>query len=267
MKRLVLTTAAFGMLAFPALSADMAPAPVYKAPMPVPVVYGWTGCYAGVNAGGVWGSSQNTWSGITESGGAFAAGAATVLPAAANATINSSGFTGGGQIGCNYQTGAWVFGGEADIEYNGLSGNRSAISQALPTIVPGNITETFSSHWLSTVRGRLGYAAGSLLFYGTGGLAIANVNSFDQVCFPTAAFPACSTGTGSETRTGWAAGGGVEWAFAPRWTVKAEYLHVDLGTNTYTAVSSAAAFPNATIQQAHQIREDIARIGVNYRFW
>jgi outer membrane immunogenic protein len=73
-----------------------------------------------------------------------------------------------------------------------------------------------------------------------------------------------NTVSGSETRAGWTVGGGVEWMFAPRWSVKAEYLYVDLGTFSTTSADSLA--PIATIVHDNRLRENIARLGVNYHF-
>jgi outer membrane immunogenic protein len=257
------------------LAAHAADLPV-KAPYIAPVYVGWSGCYLGGNAGVDWSRSNFNWTGVTESATAFAPGAATVIPAAANARLTSTGFTGGGQVGCNYQTGFLVFGVEGDINYTGLNGSRTAVSLGNTnggpaTIVPGNITESFSSHWLSTIRGRLGFASGHWLFYGTGGLAIANVSFADQICFPTAAVPICNTAASSTTRLGWAAGGGIEWMFAPGWSAKAEYLHADLGSVSYASLATgigtgATPFPGATIQHGHNLTEDLVRVGVNWHF-
>jgi outer membrane immunogenic protein len=70
----------------------------------------------------------------------------------------------------------------------------------------------------------------------------------------------------SFTQFGWTAGGGVEWKFAPRWSVKAEYLYVDLGSTTYTSLNSNVGF-SASIIHNHHLTENIARIGLNYSFW
>jgi outer membrane immunogenic protein len=260
----------------PALGADMS----VRGPSPY-AVSNWTGCYVGVNLGGVTGSDKDRWSGITETGTAggtgvlattgFAVGAATVLPAAANATLNGSGLTGGGQLGCIVQGGYWVWGAEADFQYTGLDGSRTATSLGNTnggpaTIVPGLISESFNSHWLSTIRGRLGYALGPVLFYGTGGIAFADVHSADQVCFPNAGIPGCNTASSNETRIGFAAGGGIEWEFAPMWSVKAEYLFVDLGTGEFNSTFSNPAFTSTNITHSHHLTENIGRVGLNVRF-
>jgi outer membrane immunogenic protein len=268
----------FGVIfaAGPALGADM------SVPRGAPwVAPSWTGCYVGVNLGGVTGSDKDRWTNITETpagaGGAgtttgFAVGAAAVLPAAADATLNGSGFSGGGQFGCSVQGGSWVWGAEADIQYTGLEGDRAATSLGdtnggPATIVPGQISESFSSRWLSTIRGRLGYAMGPVLFYGTGGVAIADVHYADQVCFPTAGIPGCNAASSNVTPVGFAVGGGIEWEFAPMWSVKAEYLFVDLGTSSFDSTFvSTQTFSSATITHNHHLTENLGRVGLNVRF-
>jgi outer membrane immunogenic protein len=271
-------SATIGLLALSAMPAVAANLPVKARPMPAMApVYNWTGCYVGGNVGGGWARSRNTWSGITEAGTAFAAGAATVLPAAANADLNATGFVAGGQVGCNYQVGGnFLLGIEGDLQYTSFDVTRVAVSLGNTnggpaTIVPGNITESFSSRWLSTIRGRAGFTTGPVLFYATGGAAIANIRLADQLCFPTAGIPICNTAASSDTRLGWTVGGGIEWMFAANWTVKAEYLYVDFGTITNTSLAvaigtGATPFPGATIAHNHRVTENIARVGVNYKF-
>lgn len=260
-----------------AVAADMpVKAPVYKAPPPE--VVSWTGCYAGGNIGGGWARSRDTWTGITEfPAGAFAAGAATVLPAAANADLTSDGFVGGAQVGCNIQKGTFVFGVEGDIQYTDFGTTRTAVSLGNTnggpaTIVPGNITETFASHWLSTIRGRVGFTTGPALLYITGGAAVADLRLTDQVCFPGAFVPSCNTASVNPTRVGWTLGVGAEWMLKGNWSIKAEYLYVDLGSvaSTSTAIITATglppALPNGTITHNHDLTENIVRIGLNYKF-
>ena len=147
------------LAALPAFAADIPVRIPTKAPVMVAPVSNWSGCYIGANAGATWGRSDTTWTGITESPTGFAAGAATVIPAAANARFGNTGFVGGGQVGCNYQNGSLVLGVEADAQYTGLNVTRTAVSLGdtnggPPTITPGNITENFQSRWLSTARAR-----------------------------------------------------------------------------------------------------------------
>lgn len=253
--------AVFG-LASVASAADLPrKAPAYTPP--VAPVYNWTGFYAGLNAGGVWGNSDVTY---TFSTFGFSGGpGAALLASNTTGNENTSGFTGGGQIGYNYQTGAIVWGIEADIEYTGLKKTRNVAVDLAPIGAPG-VTDTFSqsmeSNWLATVRGRLGYATGPWLFYATGGLAIAEVKYSDFAFFP--ATNSINAASSSETKTGWTVGGGAEWMFAPRWSAKAEYLYVDLGSRTYSSINSL--INTATITYDRKLTENIARLGVNYKF-
>ena len=190
----VLAVAAFSLGAVDnASSGDLGRRQVY-APPPAPVYYPdpWTGCYGGLNAGGVWSPG-----------------------------IDAFGLTGGGQVGCNWQ---WntsiVWGGEADIQYTGLDGSRDVFA-------PGaSAHESFRSRWLATFRGRLGWlVTPNMNFYATGGLAVANVDTTSIVTFNGNT----NNMSDSTTHAGWMLGGGLVGMFAPRWSVKVEYLYVDLG--------------------------------------
>jgi outer membrane immunogenic protein len=201
-----------------AFSGDLGRPPAY-APPPPPVYYGWSGCYAGLNAGGLWGHING-------------------------AADGSAGLTAGAQAGCNYQMNAFVFGGETDLQYTGLDGSHDEL------VGTTTIHEDFRSRWLATFRGRLGWLYNpTMLIYGTGGFAVANADATD------------SWGPGSVSdstmHVGWTIGTGLEWMFAPQWSVKAEYLYVDLGHSTSTT-------PFSTID--HHPTENIVRVGVNYHF-
>jgi outer membrane immunogenic protein len=182
-----------------------------------------------------------------------------------------TGVTGGGEIGCNFQSGSFVYGIEGDWEYTGLSASRLATSVGTALIVPGAISESWKSSWLATVRGRAGFAVDRVLFYGTGGLALANVKYFDQNCFGVlAGVPGCNTATSSNTKAGWVAGAGIEWAVGGNWSIKGEFLYVDLGKATNTSLFAPNVgvnpFPNAFITHNHHLTENILRAGLNYRF-
>jgi outer membrane immunogenic protein len=99
--------------------------------------------------------------------------------------------------------------------------------------------------WFGTARGRLGYAVGNALIYGTGGLAYGQVNSHIENS---------TTYTVSNTNTGWTAGAGVEYRFTSAISAKAEYLYVNLGwTPEPLSMKSYTDF-------------GVARIGLNYTF-
>ncbi len=201
-------------------AADLSVAPIYKAP-PAPVIipaYNWSGFYLGVNGGGDWGRSR--W----DSTGNF----------------NLSGGLVGGTAGYNFQTGHAVFGLEGDVDWTNLKGSTTTNCAA------GCST---SSHWLSTVRGRAGYAFDRIMPYVTGGLAVGDIRA------TTPGF----AGT-TQTNAGWTVGGGLEFALTNNWTAKAEYLHVDLG-HMNCGFNCGATSPNNV-----SAREDLVRAGINYRF-
>ena len=222
MKRLFLAGVGLLALAGAAAAADLppGPGPYYKAPAYLPPVYNWSGFYLGVNGGGGFGSSN--W----DSAGGF----------------NMTGGLVGGTLGYNYQMGAAVFGVEGDIDWSDISGKTTGGG-----CVAGCTT---SDSWLSTVRGRIGYAADRFMPYVTGGGAFGNINA------STPGLPGAGT-----TNAGWTVGAGLEFAVAPRWTVKAEYLYVDLGKfNCGASCAAGAATDNVSFTT------NIIRAGVNYRF-
>jgi outer membrane immunogenic protein len=217
MKRLFVVGAAVLALASAAAAADLpAPAPYYKAPayLPPPL---WSGFYLGVNGGGAFGTS--TWD-----------------------TAGSRNITGGlvgGTIGYNYQITHFVIGVEGDIDWASISGTNSTVT--CPT---GCKT---GDSWLSTVRGRVGYAADRFLPYLTGGAAFGNIQA------TTAGL------TTSSTNAGWTVGGGVEFAITPNWSAKAEYLFVNLGKFN-CGLNCGAVTDNVSFST------NLFRGGVNYRF-
>ena len=108
---------------------------------------------------------------------------------------------------------------------------------------------TTQSNWLATVRGRAGWAWNRVLFYGTAGAAFANVQA------AAGAFPFMNS-----TEAGWTAGVGLEYAFAPNWTAKAEYLFVDLANASCGFANCGGT--NTTVS----LNENILRAGINFKF-
>lgn len=224
MKRFVVLAALIGGLSVSAASAaDLGARPIMKA-APIPVaVSNWTGFYIGAHAGYGWGRAQVT----PTFGTAFSAAQAQLLAASGSPSLDTHGGLGGLQAGFNIQSGNFVWGIEADASYSGIRGSR-----ATPLIIfPGGsglIDRSFSEEdrlkWLSTVRGRVGYATPDLLIYVTGGLAIGR-REFSQfiITDPAINFNNLRASV-SETRAGWTAGGGLEYALSRNWSVKAEYL-------------------------------------------
>jgi outer membrane immunogenic protein len=271
------------LFAGPAFAADLAVnAPVYKAPPLVPGV-SWTGFYVGVNAG--WVHSKDTLSttatptpddALAYSSPGVTEGLAALTDSTASGSRN--GFIGGGQVGYNWQFGSVVTGLEADIQgVSGLKNSGSAQTAAMVAYVPVTslLTAAVDTKYLGTVRGRIGFlATPTLLVYGTGGLAYGGVSASASVAQAGInGFAGAGAGSFSDTRVGWAAGAGLEWLFAPKWSVKAEYLHYDLGTAKFTwsaaGTSASTFFANQVYQtnvSSARFDGDMVRAGVNYHF-
>ena len=261
-KGLVLATFAIGG---PAVAADMP----LKAPPPPPPVFSWTGFYIGVNGGGAWGHSDLSTSTVFSPTGYFAVSSVPAINAVGQQHINTSGGMAGGQIGYNWQSGAWLIGVEADIDWLGLSGSTTG-SAVYPCCAPTafTITSSMKSDWLFTLRPRLGFAANNWLLYVTGGLAVAEVKA--NFVFTDTFATALETASISQTRAGWTAGVGAEYAFAGPWSVKLEYLHVDLGSVSTTSTNLTAfvpriAFPTNVYSHSVNLTADIVRAGINFR--
>ena len=177
------------------------------------------------------------------------------------------GWLGGAQLGYNWQHDHLVVGLETDIDRAGISGDGAAPLFDFTNHLP--ILNAFESghqslEWFGTLRGRIGAEAGGLLMYGTGGLSYGRVELSElNVTFP-GFLPLTFAGSQSTWRTGWTAGLGAEWAFASRWSAKAEFLHFDLGSTTVTALPLAPNPPFA-VQGVVTTTGNIFRLGVNFR--
>jgi len=215
MKNILLASVAILALGTASASAaDIARRPM---PMKAPAyapIYNWTGAYIGINGGGGWGRSDYS--------APFPTG-----------SFNTSGGLVGGTLGYNWQMGQLVFGVEGDIDWSNIRGS---------TPCAGTTCET-RNDWLGTARGRLGYAFGRFLPYVTGGAAFGNVKT-----------NIAGIGSASDTKAGWTLGGGLEYGLAGPWSIKAEYLYVDLGHDSVVLGSNANFHAN------------VVRAGLNYRF-
>jgi len=265
------------LIAGPAIAADMPlKAPALSAP-----AFSWTGFYVGLNAGGTWARfgldtslncqdpSVNQY--LCSSNGAGAANASAVN-AAGSGTIHASGFTGGIQAGYNWQASNLIYGLETDFGAFHLRGSRlgtgtNPVDLGLTTA--GHrfaVSSSVSTDWLFTLRGRLGVAvAPNLMAYATGGLAVTRLsvnNSFSDDFSPAAT----GSANAAATRAGWVAGGGLEYALAHDWSVKAEYLYMDFGHVTATGTIFATQGYSQGISTSSDLTAHVARLGVNRRF-
>ena len=224
------------------------PAPIIAAP-----IFTWTGFYIGGNLGAGWRDSNDDPVILTGPGipGGLAGGTLIF------GNNNDATFTGGGQIGYNYQIGSFVIGAEADIQ--GIDNNNDNNAVFIPgpgftgTFVPGEFEN--GADWWGSVRLRAGVAFDHVLVYATGGLAY------------------------TEDNTGWAAGGGVEWAMPVNWfgssavTLGLEGLWVSIDqdddstrpTGTFTPVGGAPV--NVFLPRSNDEQDFfVARAKLNFKF-
>jgi len=224
MKRALLSMTAVAALSTVAQAVSAADLPRrapanYPTKAPIYRLFDWTGFYGGINGGWAWGDS-------------------TFDIAGARSNTKPDGGLLGGTIGYNYQWGQTVFGVESDLDWANIKGSTACVA---------GICETKAS-WLGTTRARLGYAIDRFMPYVTGGAAYGKVN---------ANVP--GVGSDSETKIGWTVGGGAEYAFTPNWSIKAEYLYVDLGK--IDCANCGGGIPTSV-----QFKENIVRGGLNYKF-
>jgi outer membrane immunogenic protein len=265
MKNILLRSVAFAVVAISgsALAADL---PVKARPLPAAApVFSWTGFYIGANIGWGWANGDVDVQPLPS-----ATTFVNLLPQTLR--TKPDGVIGGVQLGYNFQTGPWVFGFETDFQGADMKGTfiESPIIQNNGTPFPGagnNLTVSQKIDWFGTVRGRLGttFFSPTFLLYGTGGLAYGRVTGNANTDFRpvgTEAYPASI----SDTRVGWAAGVGGEWAFAPNWSAKLEYLHIDLGDSSVTA-NPILPLPPFQVRYTFKTDADIVRFGVNYKIW
>jgi opacity protein-like surface antigen len=224
-------------------------APVYKAPAIAPI-YDWNGFYVGGHFGWGWGHDDNEGF-LRDAQGPFPAG-----DPQGGFPFNLSGVMGGGQIGFNYT--AWphiVLGIEADLSAANIKNTTSK------TTFFGTAVQDTKVDALGTVRGRIGYAFNEWLVYGTGGVAWVHGNIVNtQTTSPTIfSGPVGQTETWTSTRTGWTAGGGVEYGITRNWTAKLEYLYMDFGNTNHTWTT----FNRVTVDH---LTMNVVRLGLNYKF-
>jgi len=245
-----------------AYAADMR-MPVKAAPPPLVAVFSWTGFYIGVNGGGAF--SQNRNVNVTETLGGALFTSGTWPGRGTFGSLEPSGGFGGGQIGYNYQVSNWVWGIEADIQGAGIKDSAGATLPYISGLNSITVNSTQKVDWFGTVRGRVGLAFDRVLVYATGGLAYGQT-SYAQTMTDTFGFVAA--GSDKHARTGWVVGGGVEWAFAPNWSVKGEYQYIDLGRRNLTLpeVTLAGAPTAFAISSSARTELHTGRIGINYRF-
>ncbi|MBP0579788.1 porin family protein [Labrys sp. LIt4] len=213
-----------------AIAADLAPAPVEPV-APVVVPFSWTGFYAGANVGYAFGGRDTV--GIHDP--AFLGDLGK---------LTAKGFLGGLQAGYNYQFDNIVVGIETDFQ-------GAQIKDTVHGVVAGEPGRARSDiKWYGTLRPRIGYAYDRFLIYATGGLAYGNIDY--KLSYNGASF------SDSNTKVGWTAGAGLEYAFTDNLSGRVEYQYVNFGSYT---VRGAGTLHSKASPDFHAVR-----LGVNYKF-
>jgi outer membrane immunogenic protein len=246
MIKLLSAAAAVAMFAGTAQAADVEVAPDYPS---------WTGGYIGVVGGYGWGDSDSS-ADVVDS-----ADNTDVLAAGVESSIDVEGFLIGGQLGYDFDMGnGLVLGVAGDWSWTDMDGDTCVEGGGCD----GSPDDSYASadvNWLATVRARAGFTTGSMLFYGTGGLAIADADS-SLTFIDGAGDPERSD---SNTHLGWVIGAGAEFMVTENMSLGAEYLHVDLGSEDYTFRGSGLAGDTDILSEA-DLTIDIVRASLNLRF-
>lgn len=242
MKRILVAGTALALVSGAAAAADLGTrrSQTFSAPAVTSLpTFVWTGFYAGLHAGGAWGTNKSD------------------LPTAFSA--DHSGFIGGGQLGYNHQMGQAVVGVETDLSYIGNSLSKSFVNGLGAT---ANLKR--DNGWLGTTRIRLGFTpVERFMVYGTGGLAYGRTETAVMVTSPAGAV---WTGKTDSPGIGWTVGGGAEYAFTNNISLKGEYLYYNIGKADGTLAASNAAAAGVAPTARVENRGHILRAGVNYKF-
>jgi outer membrane immunogenic protein len=288
MKKLPFIAAVAALIATPVLAADMAVKMPVKAPPPMPApVYNWTGWYVGGNLGYSWAKANTDFDAqpvtvnATVNGGPYTF---DIPGFTGSQSVKPAGMIGGGQIGYNWQySPTWVAGLEADIQASGEKHSNSFTTSSTSPDVDGGIgllhligtavtNYEAKISWFGTVRGRIGYLWDRLMLYATGGLAYGEVgvngtSTVNSRLFASTFSIATALGH-SQINAGWTLGAGLEGPLIGNWTLKAEYLYIDLGSLNdpdlpSTVIGSVTG--GQTTTRTH-FTDNILRIGLNYQF-
>ncbi len=202
--------------------------------MEVPTsTYDWTGGYVGLQVGYGWGDTQ------------------PIYNVTSQADVNMKGFLGGLDAGYNIQTGNIVLGLEVDASLVDISGSLQGSPNTPCVFSAPSVYCTANVNWLTTGRIRAGYAINNVMPYITGGLALGGVEgTFD--------FGGACNCFVDDKALGYVVGGGIEWAVTEKWTTKAEFLYVNLGTPSISGTN--------TFVEADTYDFATARFGFNYAF-
>ena len=248
MGKLFHATAALSVLLTTSIAANAADVPPYARPVAPPAYlpppFSWTGFYLGANIGGAWGRRNVTDSlfGLNLS----------------NSVNNNGAFIGGGQLGYNYQFGNFVLGIEGD--FDGIANTNTAANGVVGPGI-GTILLTSNNRWITTLAARVGVGNDTWLFYGKAG---GGWVGSDKFTITNTATGASITGSNTHTNSGWLVGAGIEWAFAPNWSVKIEYDYLGLNSQTFTAPPGGFLAGDTFTTSNPNVQ--MVKVGANYLF-
>lgn len=234
MKTVLLTVSMACALSTGAMAADAV------VEVPIASTYNWAGVYVGGDVGGGWGTSKETYF-LDPNSSTFNG----------SQSYDTSGALVGGTIGYNWQSGPLVLGVEGNYSWSGIKGRSDEINQG--------DGDTYSTKLRSfgDVRARVGYATGPALFYADGGVAFGQlVHTYDAAGNGGAG----NSYSSNATRTGWTAGAGMEYMFAPKWSAKIEYNYVDLGKSEIDYGGSDAN------RSEWKDTFHVVKVGINFHF-
>lgn len=226
-------------LAGPALSADLGQGDGDSAP--VGPNWSWTSCYVGGRAGGLWGSSEK-WI-VRTPGGAFFG------KSLGGHDVDS--WTGGVQVGCDYQLDRVVLGIRGDYDWTDAEGSHDSTREF-------GVAYHSEVEALASVTGRVGYAWERALGYVKGGIA------WERDDYSASTILVGTAYTASDTRSGWTVGVGGEYAITGSLSVFAEYGYYDFGPRKVRLTPRLAGLRPAFVDIAETA--NVVRAGLNLRF-
>jgi opacity protein-like surface antigen len=189
----------------------------------------------------------------------------TLIDPVTGTLINTSvggkpnGVIGGAHVGYNLQINQWVIGLEGTVDGTSLSNTAVAF---FPVAFRGStLTAQTTADIQGSIRGRLGIAWDRVLIYGTGGVAFGGFNTDVSIAAP--AVPFFASRSFSNTRVGWTAGGGIEYAITNNWSIRAEYRFSDFGT-----IREGLGLPTGGrfFNEHRRLQENQVQAGFSYKF-
>jgi outer membrane immunogenic protein len=213
-------------------------APIYQ---PAPV-YNWNGFYIGGHAGYGWGDIKNVFQPNAGNAGFFAPSTGATI----NTSLSSAAF--GGHVGYNYQVGKSLLGLETAFT--------TGADKELAGVFPGVASAAgyrFDLDWVLAVTPRLGVAWHHWLAYVKAGVAVGRVNT--RYTAPGAA-PGKQEFSETATHVGPAIGLGIEYAFAPNWSIGLDYTYYGFGNQRYGSplvdIFGGTSYVDTTVDLTYQ---------------